>query len=104
MLPQMERFLVAIAMLTLIYGNLAALPQTNLKRLLAYSSIAHAGYLLIGVVSSIGDGSHVLPRRLSAYDATGLCCSHRGGATDRRTHSRISLDWGNVHRFSPSPC
>jgi NADH-quinone oxidoreductase subunit N len=34
----------------LIYGNLAALPQTNLKRLLAYSSIAHAGYLLIGVL------------------------------------------------------
>src|SRR5207247_4566318 len=41
---------VLIALLTLIYGNLAALPQANLKRLLAYSSIAHAGYLLIGVV------------------------------------------------------
>src|SRR5207249_2735151 len=36
-------------LLTLLYGNLAALPQTNLKRLLAYSSVAHAGYLLIGV-------------------------------------------------------
>jgi NADH-quinone oxidoreductase subunit N len=40
--------------LTLLYGNLAALPQTNLKRLLAYSSIAHAGYLLVGVVSFSG--------------------------------------------------
>ena len=49
MLPQMQRLLVLIAILTLIYGNLAALPQGNLKRLLAYSSIAHAGYLLIGV-------------------------------------------------------
>ena len=49
MLPQMERLLVWIALLTLIYGNFAALPQGNLKRLLAYSSIAHAGYLLIGV-------------------------------------------------------
>jgi NADH-quinone oxidoreductase subunit N len=48
-LPQMQRLLVLVALLTLIYGNLAALPQTNLKRLLAYSSIAHAGYLLIGV-------------------------------------------------------
>jgi NADH-quinone oxidoreductase subunit N len=38
----------------LIYGNFAALPQTNLKRLLAYSSIAHAGYLLIGVVTLAG--------------------------------------------------
>jgi NADH-quinone oxidoreductase subunit N len=54
MLPQMQRLLVAIAALTLIYGNLAALPQTNLKRLLAYSSIAHAGYLLVGVVSLSG--------------------------------------------------
>jgi len=48
-LPQMQRLIVLIALLTLIYGNLAALPQGNLKRLLAYSSIAHAGYLLIGV-------------------------------------------------------
>ena len=50
MMPQIEKLLVAIALLTLTYGNLAALPQSNLKRLLAYSSIAHAGYLLIGIV------------------------------------------------------
>jgi len=49
-LSQMQGLIVLIALLTLIYGNLAALPQANLKRLLAYSSIAHAGYLLIGVV------------------------------------------------------
>jgi NADH-quinone oxidoreductase subunit N len=49
-LPQTQRLIFVITLLTLIYGNLAALPQTNLKRLLAYSSIAHAGYLLIGVV------------------------------------------------------
>jgi NADH-quinone oxidoreductase subunit N len=55
MMPQMERILVVVALLTLIYGNLAALPQTNLKRLLGYSSIAHAGYLLIGVVCLNGE-------------------------------------------------
>jgi NADH-quinone oxidoreductase subunit N len=55
MLPQMERLLVVMALLTLVYGNLAALPQSNLKRLLAYSSIAHAGYLLIGVVCLAGE-------------------------------------------------
>jgi NADH-quinone oxidoreductase subunit N len=54
-LPQMERLLVLVTAGTLIYGNLAALPQTNLKRLLAYSSIAHAGYLLIGVVCLNGE-------------------------------------------------
>src|SRR5437899_6341908 len=54
MLPQVERLIVLIALLTLLYGNLAALPQSNLKRLLAYSSIAHAGYLLIGVACFAG--------------------------------------------------
>ncbi len=54
MLPNMERLIALIAILTLIYGNLAALPQNNVKRLLAYSSIAHAGYLLIGVVCLAG--------------------------------------------------
>jgi NADH-quinone oxidoreductase subunit N len=48
-MPKVEKLIVVIALLTLLYGNLAALPQSNLKRLLAYSSIAHAGYLLIGV-------------------------------------------------------
>jgi NADH-quinone oxidoreductase subunit N len=41
----------ALAILTMTVGNLAALTQTNLKRMLAYSSIAHAGYVMIGVVS-----------------------------------------------------
>jgi NADH-quinone oxidoreductase subunit N len=40
----------AIAILTIVGGNVLALVQSNVKRLLAYSSIAHAGYLLIGVV------------------------------------------------------
>jgi NADH-quinone oxidoreductase subunit N len=48
-LPNVSHLLILITILTLIYGNLAALPQGNFKRLLGYSSIAHAGYLLIGV-------------------------------------------------------
>jgi len=43
--------LAGIAILTMVLGNLAALFQTNVKRLLAYSGIAHAGYLLIGIAS-----------------------------------------------------
>jgi len=41
-----------LAIATMTIGNLAALTQSNLKRMLAYSSIAHAGYLLIGVVAA----------------------------------------------------
>jgi NADH-quinone oxidoreductase subunit N len=46
-----------LAMLTMVVGNVAAVVQTNVKRMLAYSSIAHAGYLLIAVFTARGDGS-----------------------------------------------
>lgn len=42
---------IALTVLTVILGNLVAIPQTNIKRLLAYSSISQAGYLLLGIVS-----------------------------------------------------
>ena len=46
-------------------GNVAALTQTNMKRLLAYSSIAHAGYIMMGVVALVRERRprpHRLPR------------------------------------------
>jgi NADH-quinone oxidoreductase subunit N len=43
--------LASLAALTMVAGNLMALPQRNVKRMLAYSSIAHAGYLLLGVAA-----------------------------------------------------
>src|ERR1043165_7385025 len=46
-----EPLLAAIAVLTLTIGNLAAINQTNIKRLLAYSSISHAGYMLLGLIA-----------------------------------------------------
>ena len=57
-----------IAAATLIYGNLAAMPQENLKRLLAYSSIGHAGYLLVAV-ASIGalHALQAIPYYLAGY-------------------------------------
>ena len=48
-------------------GNVAALTQTNMKRLLAYSSIAHAGYLLMGVVALSENGARGLLVYLAAY-------------------------------------
>ena len=46
--------LIVISGITILYGNLCALPQRNLKRLLGYSSISHAGYLLLGVAALAG--------------------------------------------------
>ena len=43
--------LAALAAITMVYGNVAAAMQSSVKRMLAYSSIAHAGYILVGVVT-----------------------------------------------------
>jgi NADH-quinone oxidoreductase subunit N len=51
--------LAILAAATLIYGSLAAMPQDNFKRLLAYSSIANAGYLLVAVASSGVSGQSI---------------------------------------------
>ncbi len=55
-----------IAALTMTWGNFAALRQTSLKRMLAYSSIAHAGYMLTGVVAG-ADGLNAVLYYLFAY-------------------------------------
>jgi NADH-quinone oxidoreductase subunit N len=51
-----EPMLAAVAILTMTVGNLAAINQTNIKRLLAYSSISHAGYMLLGLVAGNDTG------------------------------------------------
>lgn len=48
--------LMPVAVLTMAVGNIVALSQTNIKRMLAYSSIAHAGYALIGIIAGTPDG------------------------------------------------
>ncbi|MEK6582296.1 MAG: NADH-quinone oxidoreductase subunit N [Nitrospirota bacterium] len=48
--------LIPIAILTMGVGNIVALSQTNIKRMLAYSSIAHAGYILLGIIAGTSDG------------------------------------------------
>lgn len=50
-----------LAVLTMFIGNLAALKQTDLKRLFAYSSISHAGYLFLGIVSGAGTTPQPFP-------------------------------------------
>ena len=66
-----KNLLIIISGITILYGNLCAIPQRNLKRLLGYSSIAHAGYLLLGVAALAGardsDGGAAILYYLSGY-------------------------------------
>jgi NADH-quinone oxidoreductase subunit N len=59
--------LMVIAAATMTVGNVAALTQTNMKRLLAYSSIAHAGYLMMGIVALSENGARAIIVYLVAY-------------------------------------
>ncbi len=61
------RLLIAISMITILYGNLCAIPQRNLKRLLGYSSIANAGYLLMGVAALSAAGQTAVLYYLGGY-------------------------------------
>ncbi len=56
-----------LAIITMTVGNVAALTQSNLKRMLAYSSIAHAGYLLMGVVAGTSRGVAAMLVYLMVY-------------------------------------
>jgi len=64
---QWTGMLMVVAALTILYGNLCALPQRNLKRLLAYSGIANAGYLLMGIVAQSSDGTAAILYYLAGY-------------------------------------
>ncbi|MGH7855867.1 MAG: NADH-quinone oxidoreductase subunit N, partial [Candidatus Binatia bacterium] len=62
----------ALAALTMTVGNLLAISQTNIKRMLAYSSIAHAGYLLVAMVAGTREAGAALLFYLLAYAAMNL--------------------------------
>jgi len=57
LLPEVSMVLAGLAVLSIVVGSVVALAQTNIKRLLAYSSIAHAGYALLGFISGTAAGT-----------------------------------------------
>jgi len=65
--PQVVQVLLIIAGVTILFGNLAAIAQTNFKRLLAYSSISHAGYLLLALACTHTGGLGFTPPEIVAF-------------------------------------
>jgi NADH-quinone oxidoreductase subunit N len=84
-IDQWRQVLIAIAVISVFVGALAGLVQPNIKRLLAYSSIANVGYALIGMAAGGGEGAQSVLIFMSLYmiDATGffavLTALKRGG-------------------------
>ena len=69
---QWQPAVAALALVTMVVGNLGALAQSNIKRMLAYSSVGHAGYLLAAVVAAPGVGTEAVLFYLVAYSAVNL--------------------------------
>jgi NADH-quinone oxidoreductase subunit N len=66
-IASLREVLAALAALSMVVGNVIAIAQTSVKRMLAYSSIAHAGYLLVGVVAGNAAGQNGVLFYLLAY-------------------------------------
>jgi len=93
--------LAVLAAVTMTLGNLVALKQTNIKRLLAYSSIAHAGYAMIGVASFSRLGATSVVFYLLAYILTNLAAFGIVMAFSRVTGSDEIKDYAGMSRRAP---
>ncbi|MEJ2749227.1 MAG: NADH-quinone oxidoreductase subunit N [Anaerolineae bacterium] len=84
----------ALATLTLIVGNFVAIAQPNIKRMLAYSSIAHAGYIMIAVAASTAtpDGVSAALFYMFAYLFTNMGAFAIVIAVERKTNEGVELD------------
>ena len=104
-LPLAHNWAMTIAILsavTMTVGNLLALPQTNLKRLIAFSSIAHAGYAMIGVVALSQLGAASVVFYLAAYIATNLLAFGIIMAFSRVTGLEDLKDYSGMSRRNPA--
>ena len=93
--------IAALAAMTMCYGNLAAIPQTNIKRLLGYSSIGQVGYLLMGVAASSTLGAAAILYYLLAYLFTNLCVFLVVTIVGRQAGSDRLEDYAGLARRSP---
>lgn len=93
--------LAILSAVTMTVGNLLALPQTNVKRLIAFSSISHAGYAMIGVVALSQLGAASVVFYLAAYILTNLLAFGIVMAFSRITGLEDLKDYSGMSRRSP---
>src|SRR5207248_11723398 len=93
--------LAAIAALSMLLGNLAAIAQSNVKRLLAYSAIAHGGYALLGVLSDNAQGVSSLFYYVVTYALTVLGAFGVVSAVEETAGETRLSDFAGLCRRAP---
>ncbi|MCG6920575.1 MAG: NADH-quinone oxidoreductase subunit N [Acidobacteria bacterium] len=86
-----QPLVASLAVITMVVGNLAALAQGNLKRMLAFSSVAHAGYVLTALVASPGQAGEAVLFYLVVYGAVNLGAFGTIAALSREGREPLSL-------------
>jgi NADH-quinone oxidoreductase subunit N len=84
--------IAALAIASLVIGNLAALGQRSVKRMLAYSSISHAGFMLIGVAANNALGARALLYYLVPYSAMSIGSFAVVAARERELQQPVTID------------
>jgi len=96
-----EPFVMGAAVLTMTVGNLAAIPQASAKRLLAYSSISQAGYLLVGFVGTASSAASSILFYLFVYTLTNVAAFGAVIAFSSSTGSDRLEDYDGLARRDP---
>lgn len=90
-----------LSAMTMTLGNLVALVQNNLKRMLAYSSIAHAGYVLMGLVAGGQDGFESVALYMAVYVLMNMGAFAVISAVDRAIGSEDIRDYSGLGKRAP---
>ena len=94
-------YVISLSVLTMIVGNLLALPQRNIKRLLAYSGIAHIGYILLGLASGSKFGLEMSVFYFVAYLFSNMGAFFVAEVVHRATGSDELDSYRRLYRRSP---
>ena len=96
-----EPFMAAAAVLSMTVGNLIAIPQKSVKRLLAYSTISQAGYILVGFLGSPAAGTSAVMFYLAVYTLTNVAAFTVVIAFSSATGSDLLEDYAGLARREP---
>jgi NADH-quinone oxidoreductase subunit N len=93
--------LAALAALAMIVGNITAVVQKNIKRMLAYSSIAHIGYILVAVVATNAAGVSAMTFYMIAYLFANMGAFIVAIVVAQKTGSDLIMDYSGLSKRSP---
>jgi NADH-quinone oxidoreductase subunit N len=99
--PVWVQVIAALSAVTMTVGNIIALTQKNIKRLLAYSSIAQAGYILMGLAAFSGEGTAATLFYLGMYTLTNLAAFGAIVMVARISGSEAIADFSGLSRRAP---